>query len=97
MPTVPITAPPIADLRDSDEIYFAANGLILRNPTYINFLDGCALSIPCQAPNSAPVGLMIAGCAHHDRRILETGLALERALQNRSEEHTSELQSPIRI
>src|SRR3546814_9947551 len=79
MPTVPITAPPIADLRDSDEIYFAANGLILRNPTYINFLDGCALSIPCQAPNSAPVGLMIAGCAHHDRRILETGLALERA------------------
>src|SRR3546814_14993779 len=44
MPTVPITAPPIADLRDSDDIYFAANGLILRNPTYIHFLDGCALS-----------------------------------------------------
>src|SRR3546814_5360422 len=30
MPTVPIPAPPIADLRDSDEIYFAANGQIGR-------------------------------------------------------------------
>jgi aspartyl-tRNA(Asn)/glutamyl-tRNA(Gln) amidotransferase subunit A len=46
MPTIPVVAPRIADLQASDEAYFAANGLILRNPTLINFLDGCALSVP---------------------------------------------------
>jgi aspartyl-tRNA(Asn)/glutamyl-tRNA(Gln) amidotransferase subunit A len=31
----------------------------------VNMLDGCAISIPCQAPGELPVGLMIwhAGCA----------------------------------
>ena len=58
----------------------AANGLILRNPTLINFLDGCALSLPCHAPGEAPVGLMVAGPAHTDARILDVGLALEQVL-----------------
>lgn len=43
MPTVPIIAPSIAELSATDEAYFKANGLMLRNPTFINFLDGCAL------------------------------------------------------
>jgi aspartyl-tRNA(Asn)/glutamyl-tRNA(Gln) amidotransferase subunit A len=80
MPTVPIIAPSIEDLRNSDAAYFAANGLILRNPTLINFLNGCALSIPCHAADSAPVGLMIAGTANRDQAILNTGLAVEQAL-----------------
>ncbi len=77
LPTVPIVAPPVADLAASDEAYYAANGLILRNPTLINFLDGCALSVPCHAPGSAPVGLMIAGSNGADRRILAVGMAVE--------------------
>jgi aspartyl-tRNA(Asn)/glutamyl-tRNA(Gln) amidotransferase subunit A len=80
MPTVPVTAPAIADLEASDEVYFHANGLILRNPTYINFLNGCALSLPCHAEGAAPVGLMVAGCAGQDAHILDVGLALEGAL-----------------
>ena len=44
MPTVPVVAPSIADIAATDDAYFGANGLILRNPTLINFLDGCALS-----------------------------------------------------
>ena len=28
----------------SDEAFFAANGLLLRNPSIVNLLDGCALS-----------------------------------------------------
>jgi aspartyl-tRNA(Asn)/glutamyl-tRNA(Gln) amidotransferase subunit A len=40
---------------------------VLRNPTLINFLDGCALSVPCHAPGSSPVGMMIAGSNDADR------------------------------
>ncbi|MBS0403262.1 MAG: amidase, partial [Proteobacteria bacterium] len=77
LPTVPIVAPRMADLEASDEAYFAANGLILRNPTLINFLDGCALSLPCHAPGQAPVGLMLAGLGGRDREILALGAAVE--------------------
>ncbi|WP_211450709.1 amidase [Collimonas antrihumi] len=80
MPTVPVVAPTIASLEASDDAYFAANGLILRNPSVINFLDGCALSLPCQAAGEAPVGLMLAGAGGNDRKILEIGLAVEAAL-----------------
>lgn len=80
MPTTPIVAPAVADLVASDEAYYAANGLILRNPTLINFLDGCALSLPCQAAGTAPVGLMISGSNGADRRILAVGLGVEALL-----------------
>ena len=80
MPTVPVVAPPIAELQASDDAYTAANGLILRNPTLINFLDGCALSLPCHARGQAPVGLMLAGPAMADARILALGEAVEAAL-----------------
>lgn len=81
MPTVPLVAPKVADLLASDEAYFRANGLMLRNPTLINFLDGCALSIPCHEPGDAPVGLMVAGAALADRRVLSIGRAVEARLQ----------------
>ena len=80
MPTVPVVAPPIAELQASDDAYTAANGLILRNCTFINFLDGCALSLPCHRTGEAPVGLMLAGPAMADARILALGAAVEAAL-----------------
>jgi aspartyl-tRNA(Asn)/glutamyl-tRNA(Gln) amidotransferase subunit A len=83
MPTVPIVAPTIAALEASDEAYYAANGMILRNPSLINFLDGCALSLPCHASGEAPVGLTLAGVAGQDRKILEIGLAVEALLRDR--------------
>ena len=83
MPTVPVVAPPIADIAATDDAYFRANGLILRNPTLINFLDGCALSFPCHEAGTAPVGFMLAGPAMSDTRILSIGLAVEAALQSR--------------
>jgi aspartyl-tRNA(Asn)/glutamyl-tRNA(Gln) amidotransferase subunit A len=80
MPTVPCIAPRIADLEATDAAYFAANAMILRNPSVINFLDGCALSVPCHAPGEAPVGLMIAGLAMRDQSILSIGAAIESVL-----------------
>ncbi|MDR0227093.1 MAG: amidase [Burkholderiaceae bacterium] len=80
MPTVPVVAPRIADLTDSDDAYFGANGLILRNPTLINFLDGCAVSLPCHRAGEAPVGLSLAGLGGQDRRLLSVALAVEQLL-----------------
>ena len=80
MPTVPLVAPRIAELQASDEAYFAANGLMLRNPSFINFLDGCALSLPCHAPGEAPVGLMLAASGGRDHALLALGQGVEAAL-----------------
>lgn len=81
MPTSPIIAPAIKDLQASEDAYFMANSIILRNPTFINFLDGCALSVPCHPAGTAPVGLMVAGPAMHDAHILNVGMAVEQILQ----------------
>ncbi|MEZ2345684.1 amidase [Terriglobus sp. RCC_193] len=80
LPTTPIIAPPIADLEHDDTAYFNANGLMLRNTSIFNFLDGCALSIPCHRNGEAPVGLMIAGTHDNDAHILRVGSAIEAAL-----------------
>ena len=55
--------------------------VLLRNPSVINLLDGCAVSIPCQAPGDAPVGLMLWHAAMHDDAVLAVALQAERALQ----------------
>lgn len=80
MPTVPVIAPKIDELAD-DATYGATNLLILRNPSLINFLDGCALSVPCHRPGEAPVGLMIAGAAGRDRTVLSIAQVVEQALR----------------
>jgi len=80
MPTVPQIAPRIETLVADEAAYFRANALMLRNPSLINFLDGCALSLPCHAPGQAPVGLTLAGLGGSDARILALGLAAEAAL-----------------
>jgi amidase/aspartyl-tRNA(Asn)/glutamyl-tRNA(Gln) amidotransferase subunit A len=79
-PTVPMVAPPIEPLRASDEAFFAANGALLRNPSAINFLDGCALSMPCQASGEMPVGLMVWAAALRDDAVLDASLTIEAAL-----------------
>lgn len=81
MPTVPIVAPPIAYLDASEEAFFKANALLLRNPSTINLLDGCAISLPCHAPGTLPVGLMIAGPAMSDAKVLAIARAAEAALR----------------
>ncbi len=79
-PTVPITAPPVADLLASDAAFFKANGLLLRNTFAINFLDGCAFTLPCHSPGALPVGLMLAAPAGHDAALAAVTLAVERLL-----------------
>jgi aspartyl-tRNA(Asn)/glutamyl-tRNA(Gln) amidotransferase subunit A len=80
-PTTPITAPAIADLQASDDAFFKANGLLLRNTFPINFLDGCAFSLPCHEAGNLPVGLMLSAPAGHDAALAGVALAIESALQ----------------
>ncbi|HTD05388.1 amidase [Undibacterium sp.] len=80
MPTVPVVAPVMAELEASEDAFFAANALLLRNTAPINILDGCAISIPCHAEGSLPVGLSIAGVANSDKHILAVALAIETLL-----------------
>jgi len=79
-PTVPMLAPPIADLLASNDAFFRANGQLLRNTFAINFLDGCAFTLPCHAAGELPVGLMLSAPAHHDARLAGLALAVEAEL-----------------
>jgi len=80
-PTVPIVAPRIQPLIESDEAFFAVNALLLRNPSLVNLLDGCALSLPCHRDGEWPVGLMVWGPAMADDRVLAVSLAVEQTLR----------------
>ena len=73
-PTVPIVAPTIVEAEaDFDRL----NALILRNPSTINFLDGCAATVPMHEAGELPTGLMIVGAGGADWRILAIAETLE--------------------
>ncbi len=79
MPTVPVVAPQLANCAD-DEDFLKINKLLLRNPSIVNFLDGCAISLPCHRRGDAPVGLSIAGLGNSDLQLLSLAAHIERAL-----------------
>ncbi len=70
MPTVPIVPPTLAELED-DTDYGHINLLCLRNPTTINLMDGCAISVPMHEAGAAPVGLMLARPHGEDTALLD--------------------------
>jgi len=76
VPTVTKLAPPFQAV-ESDRDYVAINRALLRNTYLVNFLDGCAVSLPCQERTEAPVGLSIAGLALRDAHVLTVARALE--------------------
>lgn len=83
-PTVPMVAPPIAEVApgpERDDAFFRVNTLLLRNTSVINMLDGCAVSLPCQAPDELPVGLMVWAGALCDDPVLNIALQIEHELQ----------------
>lgn len=78
-PTVPAVAPPLADFED-DEVYGRLNLLMLRNPTVVNLLDGCAISVPMQEGGEAPSGLTIAALGGQDDELLRVAAWVEERL-----------------
>jgi len=80
MPTVPIAPPRVADLAEERE-YNRINLLILRNTSFGNFLDRCAISLPCHRPGETPVGLMLMGETMGDARLLRIAAGVEALLR----------------
>ncbi|KAI3594600.1 putative amidase [Cupriavidus sp. U2] len=72
MPSVAVR-PPHLDALQRDEDFFAINGLVLRNPSVINFLDGCAASLPI----GEGIGLGVCGLHGNDARVLQVAAAIE--------------------
>jgi aspartyl-tRNA(Asn)/glutamyl-tRNA(Gln) amidotransferase subunit A len=70
-------APEIAPLAFSDEAFFKANALLLRNTFVANLLDGCAITLPCQAQGELPVGLMFTAPGGHDAALAALALDAE--------------------
>ena len=82
-PTTPVTAAPIADVApgaERDAAFFHLNALLLRNTSVVNMLDGCAISLPCQAPDELPVGLMVWAGALRDDPVLNIAFQIEQLL-----------------
>ena len=75
-PTVPMVAPTLRSLEDDDE-YHNMNLRLLKSPSTVNFLDGCAISIPCHAPGEHPVGLSLIGRNGDDDHVLQVAAAIE--------------------
>jgi Asp-tRNA(Asn)/Glu-tRNA(Gln) amidotransferase A subunit family amidase len=65
-------APTIASIQSDDAEFFRVNALLLRNPSIVNLLDGCAIALP---PN-----LMLWHVALQDDTILNLALRCEEAL-----------------
>lgn len=72
MPSVAVR-PPRLDALQRDEDFFAINGLVLRNPSVINFLDGCAASLPM----GEGIGLGVCGLHGNDAGVLQVAAAIE--------------------
>lgn len=85
-PTVPIVAPPIEDLlpgAERDELFFRINAMLVRNTSVVNVLDGCALTLPCQAPGELPAGQMVWHGTLRDDKVLNVALRMEELLDCR--------------
>lgn len=80
LPTTANTPPKIADLAD-DKAFAVQNLRALRNPSLINTLDGCAISLPAHRDGEVPVGLMLAAAGGSDRRIFELAAGMENIIR----------------
>ena len=81
MPTTANTPPRIADLVADDKAFTTQNLRALRNPSLINMIDGCSISLPAQREGEVPVGLMLAAAGGSDRRIFELAAGMEEAIR----------------
>jgi aspartyl-tRNA(Asn)/glutamyl-tRNA(Gln) amidotransferase subunit A len=81
-PTVPMVAPLTEPLLKDDDAFFKVNRLLLRNPSAINYMDGCAWSLPCHEAGELPVGLMVSSVAGQDAHLARVALALENLINS---------------
>ena len=84
-PTLPIHGPTLASVApgaERDDAFFAANGLLLRNTSVVNMLDGCALSLPMHQAGELPSSMMVWQGPMKDDDVLNISLVIESALRS---------------
>jgi aspartyl-tRNA(Asn)/glutamyl-tRNA(Gln) amidotransferase subunit A len=79
-PTVACIPPAIAETEDADSAR-RVNLRCLRNTATVNYVDGCAISLPCHGDGEAPVGLMLSAANGQDEALYRIAAAAERLLQ----------------
>ncbi len=79
-PTVPCIPPQVAETDDPNNIG-QVNLRCLRNTSSVNYVDGCAISLPCHTEGEAPVGLMLSSVNGDDDRLLSLAATVESILQ----------------
>ncbi len=75
IPTTPRTAPLMSEVADP-RAFRAMNALMLRNPSFANFFDLCAISIPMPI-EPMPAGVMLVGRHGTDQTLFSISRAVE--------------------
>ena len=84
-PTTPMTAPELAALEASDELFAATNLKALRNTMLGNYLGTPGVSLPIGKDRSGlPVGALVSAPFGEDDRVLAAALAMQGALAGRA-------------
>ena len=76
---------------------FATNAAMLRNPAAVNFLDGCAISLPMHGPGEAPCGLMAMAPHGHDRALFGVAAAIAAQLSASNRSVTCAIALPVAV
>ena len=93
MPTTPIVAPKMSEIATA-EGFGKLNPLVLRNPSTVNFLDLCAVSLPMKLGNALPCGLMLVARHNHDAKLLQIAAA-DRAVAGGLDRATPSASRPV--
>jgi amidase/aspartyl-tRNA(Asn)/glutamyl-tRNA(Gln) amidotransferase subunit A len=83
-PTVPIYGPTLESVAPgtaNDAEFFRVNGLLLRNTSVVNMVDGCALALPIHEAGELPSSLMVWQGPMMDDVVLNISLAVATALR----------------
>lgn len=80
-PTTPITAPEVAPLEASDDVFHRTNMLTLRNTTPCNVLDLCGVAMPNGRDAAGmPTSLLISAGHGDDEHLLGAAIEIERVI-----------------
>jgi len=77
-PTIKCERPSIAE---AETDFNSVNGALLRNTTYINLVDGCAMTIPVAREGMPPQGLMVCGTNGQDADIIAVSQVIDGLVQ----------------
>lgn len=83
MPTVPETAPAIADLEADDELFARTNLKMLRNTMMGNYLGWCGVSFPNGTDASGlPTAILLSGAPGTDEQLLSLSMTAEKIIRD---------------